>query len=105
LLPAQERRLNQIPDDQLEAHLGAHFEVGDFEQPTDATMEWTSARRHCNLTEGKTVTVICLVSSAIGKAISRCSGRGPALESGRWRSSYAIDSWSQITRSRAQPSP
>jgi hypothetical protein len=45
LLPAQERRLNQIPDDQLEVRLGPRFEQRPFARRTGATMEWISTRR------------------------------------------------------------
>jgi hypothetical protein len=53
---------------------------------------------HCDFTEGKPVTTICLASSTIGKAICRCPGcRGRPVAP-----SYASDSWSQITGSRAR---
>jgi hypothetical protein len=59
---------------------------------------------HCDFTEGKPVTTICLASSTIGKAICRCSGR-PSCRKRPAAPSYASDSWSQITGSRDLGTP
>jgi hypothetical protein len=56
---------------------------------------------HCDFTEGKPVTTICLASSTVGKAICRRSGR-PGCRKPLVAPSYASDSWSQITGSRAR---